>query len=396
MSAKRLRGGGLAYARLPAVDRRWEALSAAILLALAFAVPEAAAQTPDIFLQVCGTRPPLACYHAIVDAYAAGDQRAAAARLSSLGAGFARNIEKLLDTPADPNHPWDLRRYAAAAMLHTDAAIHVDPSLGNGAAFAQLEVVTAVIAARRRGTLRDRSIDSELRLLAQRWYLALSRYLRDRLEPYAAERLLELGRQRIPRDPVILAESGTLAELLATIYALVRNPPVQHGREVGLRPALKERAGNLDNATRWLRQASTLAPDNEAVRLHLGRVLALRQEDQEALEILAALAANTRDSAIAYLAHLFAAGVNERSGRLDEAASSYRAAIARLAAGQAAPIGLSEVLQRLGRGDESRQVLGTLLAETAGPPNDPFWVYHFDPTSVVDERLTALRKDALR
>ena len=110
--------------------------------------------------------------------------------------------------------------------------------------------------------------------------------------------------------------------------------------------------------------------------MHLGRVQALREEDDEAVLLLDRVLGASDDDATAYLAAVFMGGLRERQGRLDDAAAAYRAAMARFPVGHSAYVGLSEVLQRAGKVDEAREVLRNLLSESIGPTREPLWWYH--------------------
>jgi predicted Zn-dependent protease len=164
----------------------------------------------------------------------------------------------------------------------------------------------------------------------------------------------------------------------------------------GLSPARLARGQQLDRAAGWLRSAITLQPDDSNLRLHLGRVLALTQEDAEALSILQQVAASPAPDDTACLALLFVAAIHERAGRLDEATTAYRGAVTRYPRGHAAYIGLSEVLQRTGHGVESREVLQRLVTESAGPTDDPWWWYRFEKPGLAESRLAALREEVRR
>jgi hypothetical protein len=127
--------------------------------------------------------------------------------------------------------------------------------------------------------------------------------------------------------------------------------------------------------------------------VHLGRVLALRYDDEAAAVILGRVSTSGKDAESAYLASLFLGGLHERQGLMEAAIGAYRVAVSRLPSAHAAYVGLSEVLQRTGQRDESRAVLLIPLTEKAGPAEDPFWWYHFDRPGVAEQRLESLRAD---
>ena len=92
-------------------------------------------------------------------------------------------------------------------------------------------------------------------------------------------------------------------------------------------------------------------------RLHLGRVQMMRRANGEALALLRGVVESTADRATTYLAAMFTGALHEREGRLTEAVLAYEQAIGRFGEGHSAYLALSGVLQRAGRGDESRAVL---------------------------------------
>jgi tetratricopeptide (TPR) repeat protein len=334
----------------------------------------------------------LACYNRLVQAYIAGDVEGSVALLRQWDRRIYPEAAKACDTGLDKDDPWDLRRYAAAALMHTDVAFQISRQAATAEAFLHLDVATQHLA---RGRALKRAGVAEW---GGRWSLVVARCLRDRNAPYQAQHFLKLGRERMPRDPVILAESGYLEESLATYYAIDINRPLVY-RSWGTdtagfvpRRVFEVRTGNLNDAAKWLRQSLTI-DDSESTRLHLGRVLSVRFEEEEALALLGEVA-RSKEDATAYLAHLFAAGALQRLGRLDEAGVAYREAIRKWPAAPAAYYGLSEVLQRTGKGEEARQLLVQVLA--IDQPDDPFWRYQFDDSGEADERLDALRSEVRR
>jgi predicted Zn-dependent protease len=89
---------------------------------------------------------------------------------------------------------------------------------------------------------------------------------------------------------------------------------------------------------------------------------------------------------------MFLAASETRNDRHASAEKRYRAAIAKQPSTQSAHIGLSETLLRLGRGDESRDVLRTLLDRPAKSVTDPWWWYLSDSRDELRRRLSALRE----
>jgi hypothetical protein len=330
-------------------------------------------------------------YLAMIAAYRDGDTAGSVDLLADAEWDEPRlkmQLRHLDFTPAQPEEVWRI-----APVMHIDVALKLSATLNDEDEVAAVHLWMAgeliTLGIRERGdTIRD---------LAERLYLALERLMVDRMAPYSAERVLRSARQRLPDRAPVLYESGRLAELFATDYAMIGMVRIHtlRGAEVLLSRIRERRTGYLNDAAGWLRRAATLDPGHDLLQVHLGRVLALRRDDDEAAAILARAAAS-RDDATGYLAGVFAGGLRERQKRFDEAAAAYRGAIARFPLGHAAYVGLSEVLQRTGKGDESRAVLLSMLTESLGQTREPQWWYFFDPPGVTSERFDAVRREVRR
>ena len=300
-----------------------------------------------------------------------------------------------INSDVDPNTPWSNEFLRSGALLQTAAGIAAeDRKTGHMKFYFNL-------AAQH---LRKGSPDLEP--FAGRWYYAISRIYRSHdgsFGVYEAETLLASARRHVPANPLVLYESATLEELHATEWESpdMRPSPargdVRGGafRDLGpLENILKDRAARLQNARDWLRQSIATAPTPLA-RLHYGRVLMMRKEDAEALVQLEAVRKDTSDRATQYLSILFIAALDERRGQLDAAATRYRQAIDCFPESDAAYLGLSEVLQAAGRGDQARTVLRELL-EPRAERHEPWSWYFLEPKSVARERLAALFEEGRR
>lgn len=283
----------------------------------------------------------------------------------------------LIEGSDDPFKPWEKSRFRLAAMMHTDAALQLQKNADPEGVIFHLDIAGRLL---RRG-------GDEINRFASRWYLAVSRWLRDQGSLAAADRYLKLGRDRLPHDPAVLYESGTLAEMVATDYS----------SRASIDANVKAREERLTMAAGWLRASLQEDGSRAMTRLHLGRVQTLRHEEEDGLQHLHALV-SAADPALAYLAALFSGAAYERLGRLDDAAASYRVASARFPLGHAAPVALSEVLQKSGHGDESRAVLqaALVLPRRLGSIREPWWWYLIEPPGVAEDRIVELRKEARR
>ena len=168
-----------------------------------------------------------------------------------------------------------------------------------------------------------------------RWYLAVSRAFRERQWFRVAEDLLERGRADAPGNPIVLYESATVAETLARGYLMTAPAAraVIHSIESDTARSVLQRAGMLNDAAEWLREALERDGTMLMARLHLGRVETLRGNEQDGLVHLERVVSATTDPATAYLAALFSGAAHERLRRPDAAEASYRQAIARFPVG---------------------------------------------------------------
>jgi tetratricopeptide (TPR) repeat protein len=324
-------------------------------------------------------------YRALVEKYRLGDAGAVDEAIA-LPRGQLESILKLIF--AVEGKPWatagELR---VAAMMHTDAVLQIaDPDTEDGPRRRHLGVASRL--------LHESSAPDNP--FVARWYFAVSRALRERVFLQVAEDLLEHGRARVPGNPTILFESASVAQTRARGYSVMM-PQMGAGVprvEADSPRNVQRRSGLLKAAAGWLREALDRDAALLAPRLHLGRVETLRANEKDALVHLERVLSDTKDPAAAYLAALFSGAAHERLRRPEAAEASYRQAIERYPAGQAAYIALSEILQRSGKTDESRAVLLRLLEAKPGSVAEPWWWYLVEPPGVADERLAALRREA--
>jgi tetratricopeptide (TPR) repeat protein len=341
-------------------------------------------------------------YREVIEKYRRGDTGAVGEAIAIAQADLQTILRVIF---AVPDMPWaseiELR---AAAMLHVDAALRL-----GGLNKDDTEEIERHLSVARRMLHASSSRDGPF---ISRWYYTVSRALRDRQLIGVAENLLERGRAQAPGDPVILYESATVAETRARGYSIKVTETVSGIPSIEPDTARNQqwRAGLLNDAARWLREAlaSQRAQDVRwgphaerartmlMARLHLGRVETLRGHEKDGLVQLELVFKEATDDAIAYLAALFSGAAHERTRRHDAAETSYRQAIARFPSGQAAYVALSEGLQRSGRTDESRTVLHSLLDGKAGPIREPWWWYFAESPGVADERLAGLRREVQR
>jgi len=339
-------------------------------------------------------------YHAFILDY----RRGSADAVEGILLWDRKRIHRVLaaiETANDEIRPWGTVRFKAATMMHTDVALRLVERSDMDTALLHIDTASQLL----------KKAGPGVRPYAGRWYQTVSRLFRSRNALAVAERFLETGRERLPHDPTVLYESGTLQELLATdtlvpivvmLPDLRAPPPNTDTGTVGSAVSLaredvddlkRRRAERLNRAAGWLHESLQGDPLNMLARLHFGRVQTLRSRNDDALKLLQEATAS-KDAATAYLAVLFTGALHERQGRLDAAAQAYRAGIERFPLNHAAHIALSAVLQRSARGDESRDVLGRVLDAAEASRREPWWSYFVEPSSVNLARLDLLRREA--
>jgi tetratricopeptide (TPR) repeat protein len=334
-------------------------------------------------------------YHGLVVTYCAGNDDVVA-ELLAYDEKRLSEMAGAINTVRDANRPWGDDALRCGALLQTAVGLAALNERGISGMKFYFNLAAQHL----------RMGSAALEPFAGRWYFAAARIYRSHnviFGVFDAETLLERARRHLPSNPLVLYESAFLEELLAIdwrtalmtpadVHAAFRGGPF---RELdSLDEVLKYRATRLQNARDWLRQSVATAP-TALSRLHLGRVLMMRREDDEALLQLDAVRKDTTDRATQYLAILFTAALHERSGRLDVAARTYQQAIECFPESDAAYLGLSEVLQSAGRGDQARTVLRDLL-KPRPQRHEPWTWYFLEPQSVARERLAALFEEGRR
>lgn len=319
----------------------------------------------------------LGTYKALVMAYRAGDD-SSADRLHALDARVLPDIIATLRA----EEPFFLREnIRAACMLHADAALAAVSGRSGGDWWFHMDLASQLL----------QWAGPEAQPFTRRWYLTISRHLRE-IGWQLAERLLEAGRRRLPGDPVVFYESAHLQEAVAADSAIQALDFPGRAFPTVASAAGRRRMARLNAAAGWLRDALKADPSHAMARLHLGRVQMLRGDEDEALRLLTAFPAGSDDPASMYLAALFAGATCERRGRLDDAAASYRLAIQHWPSGYAGRLALSHVLRVAGKGDGARDQLERLFDQTADPRGEPWWWYLVEPPGIARERLEALRR----
>jgi tetratricopeptide (TPR) repeat protein len=249
----------------------------------------------------------------------------------------------------------------AAIMLHTESGLSLN-WLGDSAAAATQWRHAEMLAALEPAT-------PEQAAFLRAWHQALGLYF---LGSYAVEEAVDLlgrGLERFPDDAPIALALGQAYEARGT-FARGRTLSLQ------VRPS-RDSMRDLRAAEDLLQGLVARDPALAEARLHLGRVLDLTGRSDAALaefrEVAAGGAPRQR-----YLAHLFAGELLRRRSRLAEAREEFTQATGAWPGGQAAAIGMSETLHRLGERAAAASTLTEAIEDRGGPPPaDPFRTYHF-------------------
>jgi tetratricopeptide (TPR) repeat protein len=134
--------------------------------------------------------------------------------------------------------------------------------------------------------------------------------------------------------------------------------------------------GSLVLAEPRFRKALALDPDEDEARVHLGRVLFLRQQNKEAREALAYVIGRERAAPrLRYLAHLFAGAIDELEHEWRSAAQHYEHAMQIAPDRQTPYVALSFVEQAMGHDARARELVETWSRRTMSEQDDPWWDY---------------------
>ena len=132
--------------------------------------------------------------------------------------------------------------------------------------------------------------------------------------------------------------------------------------------------GDLKDAERDYRQALILSPDLVEARVRLGRVLALRNDD-ESMRVFEQIGEGI-EAPYQYLARLFEGDVYERAGKLADAERQYLTAVALMPESQSAFMALAHVRQTQGaRAQSAQDVRVTTGARGVPDTADPWFWY---------------------
>ena len=289
-------------------------------------------------------------YDAILETFATGAYGEATGELRKWS---LREIDRVFDG-ARADRRWTPRLTRAAALIHTEIGAQL-LRVNRGSPEGLWHFGVAEQALR----MRSLSQDTEFRT---GWYVAATAEFLRANQQAEARTMLAQARRDLPESSALFFASGVVDEAIARLDA----PPMVRRPERIISDVNQARRQFLMRARGHFRSAARLAPDDMRIQLHLGRVLALL-DDNAALESLQRAAA-TGDVETRFLASLFAGGFHQQRKRPADAVKWYEQALALIPGTSPAAIALSHSLQQLGRSQDARRVL---IEATKGVPARP-------------------------
>ena len=243
--------------------------------------------------------------------------------------------------------------------------------------------------------LLERVADESLRRRWQRdWKLALAAFHASRYDGRRARDVLDQAALDFPGDPDVLFAAGRMHEAIGSRFFSGLAEPVS----ADLLPVYER---DLLEAERLYGGVLEAQPAHALARLRRGRVLALLGRPRSARSEIERLLASSPEPDLRCLAHLFLGAMAENGGRLAEALSAYRAAVATGRSPEVAPLALAHLLERADQAAEARRLVEGILASTEDPPGpeDAWWLYLVEglgEASGEQGRFESLREEARR
>ena len=283
---------------------------------------------------------------------------------------------------------WSDSDLAAAAMLHTDVSLRLVKLARQPEAAAHIDAATALLKA----AVERRPEETQF---ARRWRDTVAGLLHAFGASDIASNLSQHGLQWLRESEEqsrasTALEMGVASEIQAAVAGPLSGP--QPKRTSVVPPDARR---ELRVAARHFETAVAADPGCVEAALHLGRVMLLDGRDIEAARWLR-VAAAAHSLPVRYLALMFLGVVAERQARYDDAEREYRAALDTFRWGQAAPLALSHVLMRAGRGQEAQETLAAHFTATRGRVVEPFGTYLANPATDLRPSLDQLRAEVWR
>jgi len=161
---------------------------------------------------------------------------------------------------------------------------------------------------------------------------------------------------------------------------------------------LRRDGSRLRQAESYYRLALAARPDRVEAHLRLGGTLVARRAESEALAELSWVLDHTGEPYLLYLAHLFAGDLHRASDGLAEAIDSYHRAVETRPESQVARLALGDVLERLDRRAEAREIISQCVQLPVDRPDyeDGWWRYQLGQSDQLDSILVRWHQEVLR
>lgn len=317
-------------------------------------------------------------YWRAVELHRQGDRQAANETLADVGPAelveLTRRVNQLTKQAStcescDERRKLGERPLLAAALLHTDRAW---PDGSRIASRSEIDAAYALVKAAEVGHAPS---------LSRSWLLAVTLRAHASADGSLALHWVEEATRCFPDDATFRLVHGTIEETLCGFSSLGVERPLKVGSAVNAR---------LVRAKRHYDAALREQPDLHEARLRRGRVRALLG-DSGADDDLRAVAEESRDPQLVYLAQLFLGRLLEVRGKADEAVAAYRAAAAAFP-GRTAHLALGHLLTREGdHPDRARRELQKAVEVLPYDAADPFREYPWGRSREAAQLLDELR-----
>jgi tetratricopeptide (TPR) repeat protein len=307
--------------------------------------------------------------------WAAGDLKRAVARLAEDRRVWLKKLTESGESDKPERVPAE-----AAAMLHTEIFLVVAQRAGVGHEMASLHADLAGLLVRSlalderdtRGLPPGRlaalgAILEGIARFQEHWYSLVVSVSLSQTNPEAASTVIDRGLSHLKDSARLQMLAGVTEEARARMF----NGNL-HDRLVVSGMRVSQARARLVEAQKHYRRAANRDPRLFEARLRLGRVLYLRNQPREARRELDAVARDSGDGRLLYLAHLFRGALNEYDDDLEAARQEYEAALALGPDYQTPYLALSYVEHLTGRGDRARELLA-LLTDIVEPAEDDPW-----------------------
>ena len=274
----------------------------------------------------------------------------------------------------------------AGAMLHTDVAIDL---------LAARKAAQAIVHVNAAARLIDDALarEPERARFAQRWYVMVERYLRALEAPAFADEVHE--RRKSARSGYPPHERRSRAGCVLNWTARLPGQCRVRTCRAGIRGLDPAAARHFESAAREYQKVVELDPAFLEASLRVGRLRVVLRQADAAIDPLER-ASRAHEPHVAYLALLYRGAVAERQEQFAAAEGYYRKANAVFRWGMSGPVALAQLLSRVGRETEARELLTEHLARTAGRIVDPLWTYLLKPDDHLRSTLDALRSEVWR